>query len=127
MRQIRNTTAKAHIQELLSHSEVAMSQVEIQQRSEGVCDRVTIYRVLDRLVEEGMVHKTANLDGVVKYATCKTCNSDHKHNHNHVHFNCEGCGKVTCLENVIPQFSIPRKYKVKEVNFTLSGICPECA
>lgn len=127
MKQVRTTFAKSHIQELIANSGVAMSQVEIQERCEGVCDRVTIYRVLDRLVEEGTLHKTVNLKGVVKYAMCTTCESGHKHNHNHAHFNCEVCNQITCLENVVPEFSIPKKYKVKEMNFTISGVCPACA
>jgi Fur family transcriptional regulator, ferric uptake regulator len=127
MKKTRNTQARTHITEILSVSEFALSQVEIFQRSEGVCDRVTTYRVLDRLLGEGLVHKTVGLDGVVRYAACKTC-SDHKHElHHHVHFNCEVCGQVTCLDNVIPDFHLPRKYKVKDVNFTLQGTCPDCA
>lgn len=127
MKQVRNTVAKSHIQSILANAGVAMSQGEIQELCEGVCDRVTIYRVLDRLVEEGIVHKTVNLKGVVKYAMCTTCDHGHKHNHNHVHFNCEVCNQVTCLEHVIPEFSLPRKYNVKEMNFTISGICPSCS
>jgi Fur family ferric uptake transcriptional regulator len=127
MKQIRSTSAKSHIQELLSESTHALSQLELQQQSEGVCDRVTVYRVLDRLILEGVVHKTVGLDGVARYALCKACDADHDHHqHDHVHFSCEKCKEVTCLEKVVPVFKLPAKYKVKEVNFTLSGICPRC-
>jgi Fur family transcriptional regulator, ferric uptake regulator len=131
MKKSRNTTARSHIQELLLQSDVALSQPEIYGMSEEVCDRVTTYRVLDRLLQDGIVHKTVGLDGVVKYAACRTCQheeegSHHHHAHDHVHFNCESCGQVTCLENVVPEIRLPRKYKVHETNYTLSGICPEC-
>lgn len=124
--QIRSTTAKMHVLQLLSDEPVALSHLEIQEKSIGVCDRVTTYRVLDRLLGEGIIHKTVGLDGVTRYALCKVCEGDHKHFHNHVHFSCDVCLKVTCLEDVIPEFKLPRKYKVRDVNFNLSGICPEC-
>lgn len=64
MKQARNTTAKTEILDLISQSEVALSHSEIQSL-DGLCDRVTIYRVLDRLVEEDLVHKVVNTDGGV--------------------------------------------------------------
>ena len=54
---MRNTTAKSEIQELILSSSVALSHTEIKEVTKGLCDRVTIYRVLERLVEEGIIHK----------------------------------------------------------------------
>lgn len=124
MKQARNTTAKTEILDLISQSEVALSHSEIQSL-DGLCDRVTIYCVLNRLVEEDLVHKVVNTDGGVKYASCHSCATTH--NHNHIHFSCQKCKSVTCLENVEPSFKLPKKYKVSEVNFTVSGICPKCS
>ena len=126
MKITRNTIAKTEIRKLISASPVALSQPEIQQALNDVCDRVTIYRVLDRLVEEGAVHRIVNVDGVIKYAECHQCETQH-HHHNHVHFSCEKCKAVTCLEDVEPTFKLPKQYQVKEVNFTLSGLCPNCS
>jgi Fur family transcriptional regulator, ferric uptake regulator len=125
MKSTRSTTAKFEIQNLIVHSAVALSHTEIQAATKGLCDRVTIYRVLDRLVEEGIVHKIVNIDGVVKYANCHTCTT--KHSHNHIHFSCQQCKSVTCLDDVEPTFKLPKKYKVVEMNFTLSGLCPQCS
>jgi Fur family ferric uptake transcriptional regulator len=124
MKSSRNTTAKTEIQELILSSKSALSHAEIQKQLIGLCDRVTIYRVLERLTDEGLIHKVVNVDGVVKYAGCHSCSE--KHNHNHIHFSCQKCKSVTCLENVEPSFKLPRNYTVSEVNFTLSGLCPKC-
>lgn len=126
MKITRNTIAKTEIRKLISTSPVALSQPEIQQALNDVCDRVTIYRVLDRLVDEGAVHRIVNVDGVIKYAECHQCETQH-HHHDHVHFSCEKCKAVTCLEDVEPTFKLPKQYQVKEVNFTLSGLCPNCS
>jgi len=124
MKVVRNTNAKTEIQELIISSTVALSHSEIQKSLEGLCDRVTIYSVLERLLTEGIIHKIVNLDGVVKYAGCHSCVI--KHNHNHIHFNCTKCKSLTCLENVQPSYKLPKNYKVSEMNFTLSGLCPKC-
>jgi Fur family ferric uptake transcriptional regulator len=124
MKSARNTKAKAKIQELIVRSDVALSHAEIQKLLNGLCDRVTIYRVLERLLEEGIIHKIVNVDGVVKYAGCHSCSA--KHSHNHIHFSCQKCKSVTCLEGVEPSYKLPKNYKVSEMNFTLSGLCPQC-
>lgn len=126
MKQTRNTTARTEIFNLISQSEVALSHSEIQKSLDGLCDRVTIYRVLNRLVEEGLLHKVATIEGIVKYAECHTCSAK-EHHHNHIHFSCEQCHTVTCIEDVEPEFKLPKQYKIKNVNFTLSGLCPECS
>jgi len=125
MKTVRNTTAKTQIQELIITSSIALSHSEIQKSLEGLCDRVTIYRVLERLLNEDVIHKIVNVDGVVKYAGCHSCTA--KHNHNHIHFSCEKCKSVTCLQNVQPSYKLPQNYIVSEMNFTLSGLCPQCS
>ncbi len=125
MKSPRNTAAKTEIQQLILNSTVALSHTEIQLATQGLCDRVTIYRILERLSIEGLIHKVVNIDGVVKYAACNGCLE--KHNHNHIHFSCQKCKSVTCLEDVKPSFKLPENYIVSEVNFTLSGLCPQCS
>lgn len=122
----RNTIAKSKILEYVQNSNEAVAHSDIQQSLKGVCDRVTIYRVLDRLLSEGLVHKIVDIDGVVKYAACHTCEDEHHHHHNHIHFSCEKCKKVTCLDAIMPQFILPKDYKLNSVNFTVSGFCPQC-
>jgi Fur family ferric uptake transcriptional regulator len=126
MKTTRNTTAKTAILDLITQSEVALSHIEIQKLTDGLCDRVTIYRVLDRLVSEDVIHKIATPDGTVKYASCHHNHDEKGHIHNHIHFSCEKCHSVTCLDSIQPVFTAPEQYLVKEINFTLSGLCPKC-
>ena len=124
MKQSRNTIAKSKIFELLSKSEEALSHAQIQTELGELCDRVTIYRVLERLANEGGVHKVVNVDGVIKYAFCQNCTIHHQHDH--AHFSCQKCKAVTCLEGVHAEFNLPDNYQVEEINFMISGICPTC-
>jgi Fur family transcriptional regulator, ferric uptake regulator len=120
----RNTVARTKILEVINHSNAALSHSEIYAALHDACNRVTVYRVLDRLMDEGLVHKAVNIDGVVKYAACHDCET--LHNHNHLHFSCEKCKTITCLDDVEPSFSLPDNYQVNEVNFSITGICPDC-
>jgi Fur family ferric uptake transcriptional regulator len=126
MKTSRNTTAKTTILKMITQSSVALSQIEIQNSLNDICDRVTIYRVLDRLVNEDMIHKIVTIDGTTKYASCHHSHENEHHIHNHLHFSCEKCLSVTCLDTVKPIYIIADNYLVKEVNFTLSGLCPNC-
>ena len=125
MKQARNTKAKTEILKLITESGSALSHADIQSALEGLCDRVTIYRVLDRLSEEGLVHKVINSDGGIKYARCHNCSVTHCHNH--IHFSCLKCLSVTCMEEVEPEFKLPQHYRVMAVHFTVSGFCPSCS
>lgn len=119
----RNTQAKTEILHIIQKSNTALSHSDIQLLLNGFCDRVTIYRVLERLLKEDKIHKAITNEGVVKYASC---DSVAHHNHNHVHFNCIKCNRTSCLEGVEPQIQLPSEYKVETSNFTLSGVCPSC-
>lgn len=124
MKQARNTIAKSSILQLLQQSDIALSHAEIESSLDIEVNRVTIYRILERLIEEGTIHKVVNTDGAMKFAMCQSCNVDH--HHNHIHFSCVNCKEVTCLEGVVPSFKLPKQYSVTEAHFTLSGYCPNC-
>jgi Fur family ferric uptake transcriptional regulator len=125
MKQKRNTVAKQEIEKLLEHSAYALSHQQIQQELGSLCNRVTIYRVLERLVEEGRVHKILNHDGVISYAYCQQCES-HIHHHSHLHFSCTQCKRVKCLNEQAVSFQLPEAFTLEETHFTVTGVCPEC-
>lgn len=130
MKTTRNTTARMAILELIKGSKVALSQPAIQHQLNGMCDRVTIYRVLDRLVDDGEIHRIVNVNGVVNYALCSSCDGHehkhHNHNYEHIHFSCRVCNELTCLDSVVPHFTLPTGFVAEESFFTVSGICNNC-
>ncbi|MBT0607364.1 Fur family transcriptional regulator [Aequorivita echinoideorum] len=123
---MRNTQATQKIYDIIKDSEIALSHSEVQNMlPEGFCDRATIYRVLERLAQKGSIHKIVNVDGVINYAACEY--AANTPSATHVHFNCERCQTVTCLEEIKPNFTLPKNYKIHQSNFVLSGICPNCS
>ncbi|SDR00896.1 Fur family transcriptional regulator, ferric uptake regulator [Chryseobacterium soldanellicola] len=125
MRQSRSTHSKTEIFRIISDSDTALSHADIQAKLDGLCNRVTIYRVLERLEEEGKIHKIVNVDGVVNFAICKGCTE--VHHHNHLHFNFEKCKSVICLEKFVPEIELPENFSVNQFNFVVSGLCDKCS
>lgn len=122
----RNTKAKERILGIILASDRALSQSEVFVQMEGLCDRVTVYRVLDRLVIEKKIHKIVNVDGIINYAGCATCDTAALHQHDHLHFSCTRCKKLACLEDQQIHVSLPNDYTIHELFLTISGICPAC-
>ena len=123
---MRNSKSKTAIIELIERSDRALSHKDIQTDLKDLCDRVTVYRVLDRLVNEGQVHKVIDFDGVMRFAACHSCSSGN-HSHNHIHFSCEECGKVQCLDQVTPKVDLPEGFIPKQSLHIISGTCAQCS
>lgn len=126
---VRNkpSAVRDNIVAILTEKKEALAHKDFQNLFTEKWDRVTIYRALDKLVDEGKIHKVTGQEGVVQYALCSTCDShNHKHNHNHVHFNCVKCKRVTCIENVLPILELPTGFTTQEVQCMVTGVCYDC-
>ena len=124
---IRNTIAKKAVFEIIQVNKTAMSQTEIFAKANNICDRVTVYRILERLVKEVKIHKIVNINGVINYAPCNSCEHEQHVHHDHLHFSCTTCKKLTCISDNHIELNIPSNYQVAEVFLTVSGICPSCS
>jgi Fur family ferric uptake transcriptional regulator len=120
----RITPARAAVFALLHESGRALSHQEIESglgRAHQL-DRVTVYRVLEWLVEQGLAHKVAGLDRVWRFSIAREAHD------RHAHFQCSGCGKVVCLAEVATRrVPLPRGFRSERVEVTVKGRCAECA
>jgi Fur family transcriptional regulator, ferric uptake regulator len=103
-----------------------LSHQEVEQAVAQAADRVTIYRVLDWLVSQGLAHRMAGEDRMFRYAAGQS-------NHGaHGHFSCAVCGTVQCLGNA-PQLAqlaaglLPQGAQGEKVELNISGRCARCA
>ena len=120
----RNTPQKQAILDLFATCSSAYNQDAIEKELNGKMDRATIYRILKRFCEDGILHKVLGDDGVAYYAKCKSCEHEN-HQHNHFHFQCEECNELTCLKEEV-NLNLPEGYKMKNYNCVITGICPKC-
>lgn len=121
----RNTHSKTVILESLKNSGEALSHERLQSQLGGEMDRATIYRTLNRLHEDGLVHRIIADDGKQYFAFCLDCGKQ-GHRHDHFHFRCNGCGRVECLSAEI-KISLPPGYRGDNFNGLVSGLCAACA
>ena len=83
-------------------------------------DRVTLYRVLDWLVRQRLVHKVTTEDRLWRFIA-----GDGGRVH-HPHFYCENTGKLICLPEVeIPPIPLSKRFKVSHVEVVFHGVCEE--
>jgi Fur family ferric uptake transcriptional regulator len=102
----------------LTHDELAAALT----RAGVAHDRVTLYRALDWLVEQGLGHRVAGGDRAWRYGLVRQAA------HQHAHFHCARCGHVFCLENLQPAFALalPGGYQLERAELILHGACPAC-
>jgi len=120
----RNTPTKEAVLAVLSKSGKAMSQDSIEMEIDIAINRATIYRVLNRFCDDGVLHKIVAEDGI-QYFALNDNQAEKTIEHNHLHFRCVKCKAIECLHGEV-NFSIPNGYLVEDVNCILTGVCKDC-
>lgn len=120
---LRATQARTAVLTVLLNAGSALSHAEIQDHLQDL-DRVTLYRVLDWLVDHHLVHSITGQDRARRFQV-----SQPKVPHQHAHFKCIQCGKVFCLDAVsIKQPEpLPRHFTVDSVELNIHGHCADCS
>lgn len=109
----------------LQKYESAMPYSAIQKAMASI-DRVTLYRTLERLKEEGVIHKAHQDSSETYYAICGNSCKKNDHQHNHVHFKCIKCASVTCEKtNSNVEVSV-HGYDVHSISIHIEGVCKSC-
>jgi Fur family ferric uptake transcriptional regulator len=103
---------------LLTHHEIH------QQLKSEPFDTVTLYRVLEWLTVNGLVHRIAGADQVWRFSA-----KVGGHDHDHAHFQCTSCDAVTCFNDVpLPRrVKMPAGFTSQKVDLLIKGICPHCS
>ena len=84
-------------------------------------DRVTLYRALDWLVEQGIAQRIAGGERAWRFEIRR--DGDHRH----AHFHCERCGQIVCLEDVPATApTLPAGFAVARAELVLHGACADC-
>lgn len=124
----RATPARVRVLALLQTSPAPLSHTQIEellsQSGQAALDRVTLYRVLDSLVESGLAHKAADARGVFRFSAAQP---DQQH-HSHTHFRCTHCGAVFCLDMPLPPApTLPPGFHLDSMEVDIRGECANCS
>lgn len=122
----RVTRARQHVLATLIAGDSATTQDDLSRALEasrqGV-DRVTVYRVLEWLVENRLAHRVANDSRAWQF------NALRDNEHEHGHFACRECERVFCLDE--PELSVavqvPDGFRAETSELLIRGQCPECS
>ncbi len=120
--------ARERIIDLLASEPCALTAVEIEDslRAQGKpTGRASIYRVLDLLVEHGLVERVAVGHGLARFERSEA-GGEHHH-----HLVCEQCGKLVAfddpaLERAIDDLSERLGVRVEHHDVVLRGACDQC-
>lgn len=118
------TAPRTQVLRVLRAAPAPLSHREVLERIDGAAiDRVTVYRVLDWLVECGLAGKAADGHGVFRFAARESGAHD-----THVHFRCTRCGGLFCLKDAPPpRPRLPRGFRLSSMSVDIQGECARCA
>ena len=114
--------------EIIGNNRSPLSAQEIHDtitRSEGI-NRVTVYRILDLLVEKGIVERLSSGGRSFHYGL-----APNKNHPSHPHFYCKHCGMLECLNPEALRLEMEPLRKtypgiIEKVEIRVDGICKNC-
>ena len=131
---LRITKARRAVCEVLAESHLdhltAASLLDrVNQRVGGNVVASTIYRTIDALEEQGLLHHThlGHGPGVVHLSDDSL--RDHLAHH---HLVCEGCGRtvdveMAAVEGAMGELAKKHAFSMRSVHFALVGLCLDCS
>ena len=121
---LRKTKSVKIVLNEFAQNSSATSVITLIDRLKSLMNKTTVYRILEKLEDDGILHSFLAKDGLKWYAKCRGCSST-THHDVHPHFQCLECGKVDCLKTnfIVPEIA-NRKVEVSHV--LLQGKCEEC-
>lgn len=124
-RNLRATTARLQLLSAVKNYGAAMPFGEVQ-NSLSQLDRVTLYRTLNTLLENGILHIAANKNQEDYFALCSDTCTSQNHQHNHAHFECTNCQEISCVRlNTAVHIDLPN-YQITGIEILVTGICKKC-
>ena len=76
-------------------------------------NKSTVYRMLDKLEDDGVIHSFLTMDQIRFYALCKGFRSGGRHMSSHAHFQCTSCKRVSCFSEEIVLPTLERAHITK--------------
>jgi len=121
---IRKTKGVNLVLQIFEQNTNAKSVVQLIEILKDKLNKTTVYRILERLEQDGAIHSFNGKDSLKWYAKCVGCSANH-HLDKHPHFQCTKCDKVECLALDIEIPNI-KNHKVDSTDILLVGLCEVC-
>ena len=121
---LRQTKHLEHVLQAFRQSSDALSAGMLLDALANEINKSTVYRMLQKLEDDGVIHSFLTMDQIRFYALCKGCSSG-RHVDTHAHFQCTSCKRVSCVseEIVLPT---PGRARITSAQVLLTGQCESC-
>ena len=121
----RKTKTVKLILEAFNKTNNAISVVDLVSIFREKMNKTTVYRILNRLEESGILHSFTDRDGLKRYAKGNQKTGSIKNSNLHSHFLCNDCGISSCLPLEIPIPTLPNT-RIDSSDHLLTGQCENC-
>lgn len=121
---VRKTKSLELLLNIFDNKNSAISAVELIKITASKINKTTVYRILDRMEEEGIIHSFNDSNGIRWFAKSKNCSSHHQSDV-HAHLQCKDCGGIKCL-NVEIEIPTVNNVQIDATEIMLTGTCEEC-
>ncbi len=122
---VRRTRSVETLLGVFEQSEKAISVVDLVSQLQKEMNKTTVYRILEKLEKDGIVHSFLGKEGLKWYAKCQGCSSGH-HVDAHPHFQCNNCGTIECLSLDV-KIPTVKGYQISAVEIMMQGTCANCS
>ena len=126
MKEVYKTKQKDIILNIIRQQKNSFTIKDIYKELKGKVGLTTIYRLIDKLVEENKLNKTISSDNTTYYQYLCDCDEE-----NHFYLKCEKCGNMThidcdCIEELTSHITKHHKFKPNKDHIIIDGICSKC-
>ena len=126
---LESNSNRIRVMEIVGNSGYPLSAQEISDtidRTAASINRVTVYRILDLLVEKGLLDRISSGDRSFRYGM-----APNDHHRQHPHFYCKQCSMMECLspESLLMDTAfLERTFPgaIEKIEVRLDGICKNC-
>lgn len=121
-----NTKQKDIILDIIKKQKKEFTIKDIYSTIKDSVGLTTIYRLVDKLVSDGVLNKTIESDNTTHYQYLEKCD-----NENHFYLRCDKCGNMIhvdcdCIDELSNHINNEHKFRLNREKIIINGICNKC-
>ena len=121
-----HTKQKEKVMNVIKNKKNEFTIKEIYESLNKEVGLTTIYRLIDKLINKGMIHQSIGKDNITYYQYLEECEKE-----NHFYLKCETCGTLihidcNCIKELTDHIITNHKFKPTKSKFIINGICDKC-
>lgn len=121
----RKTKSLKLLLEQFENEHKALSVVELIGHLDGKMSKTTVYRLLERLEDDGELYSITSDDGLKKYLKGEGKRDRSSLNMTRPYFQCYKCGKTEILPIEL-QLPVVSGHKIESASLIVKGSCKRC-